>query len=291
MRSRGTSSRPSAGGWRVTACEPPFAVVRGIELTGAVVAITGASAGIGRASALAFARAGSRLALAARRVDRLEQLAAEVRGLGSEAIVMQTDVASASDVRRFVAAAVERWGRLDVMVNNAGYGVRGRVEETPVEDYRRLMEVNFLGTVHGTREALAVMRGQGRGVIINVSSIVGHRALAGGAAYAATKAAQVSLTESLRLELRGTGIAACSVHPIATDTEFSEVAERASAGRRGGPLGPKQSAEAVARAIVACARRPRPEVYPHRLSRAIVWLNALAPGLVERLIARATRPS
>ena len=122
------------------------------------------------------------------------------------------------------------------------------------------------------------------------SSIVGHRALAGGAAYAATKAAQVSVTESLRLELRGTEIAACSIHPVTTETEFAEVAARASAGRKGGPVGPRQSAEAVARAIVACARRPRPEVYPYRWSRAVVWLNALAPGLVDWLAAHATRP-
>jgi NADP-dependent 3-hydroxy acid dehydrogenase YdfG len=254
-----------------------------------VVAITGASAGIGWACAHAFAREGSRLALFARRVERLESLAAEIRARGSETLVMAADVANAADVRAFVTAAVERFGRLDVMVNNAGFGVRGRVEETPVEDYRRLMEVNYLGTVHGCQAALPVMRAQGRGVIINVSSIVGHRALAGGAAYAATKAAQVSLTESLRLELRGTGIAACSVHPVSTETEFAEVAARASAGRRGGPVGPRQSADAVARAIVGCARRPRPEVYPYPFSRAAVWLNALAPSLVDWIAARATR--
>ena len=264
--------------------------MKGVELRGAVVAITGASAGIGWASALAFARAGSRLALSARRYDRLEALAAEVHALGSEALVMAIDVADAADVQHFVAATVKRFGRLDVMVNNAGSGVRGRVEETPVDDYRRLMEVNYLGTVHGCQAALPVMRRQGRGVIINVSSIVGHRALAGGAAYAATKAAQVSVTESLRLELRGTEIAACSIHPVTTETEFAEVAARASAGRKGGPVGPRQSAEAVARAIVACARRPRPEVYPYRWSRAVVWLNALAPGLVDWIAARATRP-
>jgi len=263
--------------------------MKGVEPRGAVVAITGASAGIGRAAALAFAREGSRLALSARRLDRLEALAAEVHALGAEAMVMAMDVADPADVRRFVDATVARFGRLDVMVNNAGSGVRGRVEETPVEDYRRLMEVNYLGTVYGCQAVLPVMRRQGAGVIINVSSIVGHRALAGGAAYAATKSAQVSLTEALRLELRGTGIAACSIHPVSTETEFAEVAARASGGRKGGPVGPRQSAEAVALAIVDCARRPRPEVYPYRLSRAIVWLNALAPGLVDWIAARATR--
>ena len=252
-----------------------------------MVALTGASAGIGRAAALAFAREGSRLGLAARRLGRLEEVAAEVRALGADALAMELDVADERAVGRFVAAVVERFGRLDVIVNNAGSGVRGSVEETPVEDFRRLMEVNYLGTVHGCRAALPVMRRQGRGVIINVSSIVGHRALAGGAAYAASKAAQISLTESLRLELRGTAIAACSVHPVSTETEFAEVAARASAGRKGGPVGPMQSADAVARAIVACARRPRAEVYPYPLARSIVWLNALSPRLVDWLASRA----
>src|SRR5437879_5879342 len=117
-----------------------------VPLRAAVVAVTGASAGIGRECALAFAREGARVALAARRLDRLEALAGEVRALGAQALVVRTDVAEEADVRRFVAAAVERFGRLDVLVNNAGYGVRGRVEDTPIASYERLMRVNYLGT-------------------------------------------------------------------------------------------------------------------------------------------------
>jgi NADP-dependent 3-hydroxy acid dehydrogenase YdfG len=258
-------------------------------LRGAVVAVTGASAGIGRETALAFARAGARLGICARRSDRLRELAAEIAALGSEALVETVDVAREQEVAGFVSAVVARFGRLDVMVNNAGYGVRGRVEETPAEDYRRLMEVNYLGTVYGCRAAIPIMKRQGRGVIVNVSSIVGMRSLPGSAAYAATKAAQVSLTESLRVELAGSGVFACSVHPVGTVTEFGEVADRASPGRKGGALGPQQSAETVARAIVRCARRPRPEVYPYPLSRPLVWLNAVMPGLVDRVAARAAR--
>jgi NAD(P)-dependent dehydrogenase (short-subunit alcohol dehydrogenase family) len=261
------------------------------SLQGAVVAITGASAGIGREAALAFAREGARLSLCARREDRLREVAEAAGAMGSEVLVQVVDVAEEEQVRRFLEATVGRFGRLDVLVNNAGYGVRGRVEETPAQDYRRLMDVNYLGTVFGCRTAVPVMRRQGSGVIINVSSIVGHRALPGGAAYAATKAAQVSLTESLRGELAGSGVHACSVHPIGTSTEFAEVADRTSDGRTGGPVGPQQSALEVARAIVRCARRPRPEVYPHRLSRAIVWLNALSPGLVDRLAVWSARRS
>jgi NAD(P)-dependent dehydrogenase (short-subunit alcohol dehydrogenase family) len=260
-----------------------------VELRGAVAAVTGASAGIGRATALAFAREGARVAVCARRGDRLEALAGEIAALGSEALVQVVDVAREAEVAAFVDACLARFGRLDVLVNNAGYGVRGKVEETPAEDYRRLMEVNYLGTVHGCRAAIPVMRRQGRGVIVNVSSIVGLRALPGGGAYAATKAAQKILTESLRVELSGTGVSACSVHPIGTATEFGEVADRLSGPGQGGPIGPQQSAEAVARAIVACARRPRPEVYPYPPSRVLVWVNAVFPGIVDRVAARAAR--
>jgi NAD(P)-dependent dehydrogenase (short-subunit alcohol dehydrogenase family) len=213
-----------------------------------------------------------------------------VRAVGSECLVMAIDVGDAAEVRRFVDAVVQRFGRLDVLVNNAGYGIRGRVEEVPLEAWERIMRVNFLGTVYGCRAAVPVMRRQGSGVIVNVSSIVGHRSLPGGAAYSATKAAQISLTESLRVELRGSGVSACTVHPIGTTTEFAEVADRES-GAHQAPLGPQQTAAHVAETIVACALRPRPEVYPHRLSRVGVWLNAVAPGLVDRLAAWGARRS
>ena len=260
-------------------------------LQGTVVAITGASAGIGRECAMAFAREGARVSVCARRLERLETLAQAVGALGGEIFIMEVDVALEPSVQRFVEATVERFGRLDVLVNNAGYGVRGRVEEVPADDYERLMRVNYLGTVYGCRAAVPVMRRQGRGVIINVSSIVGHRSLPGGAAYAATKAAQISLTESLRVELRGTGVYASSIHPIGTESEFSDVASRQSGGKTAGALGPQQSAAHVAHAIVRCAKHPRPEVYPYPLSRALVWLNALAPSLLDWAGARAARKS
>src|SRR5262249_53584695 len=159
--------------------EPPMS-----PLQGAVVAVTGASAGIGRETALEFARQGARLSVCARRLERLEALAEAIRAVGSEGLVTAVDVAGREQVRRFVEGTVGRFGRLDVLVNNAGYGVRGRVEETPAEAYERLMRVNFMGTVYGCQAAIPILRRQGRGVIINVSSIVGHRAMPGGAAYA-----------------------------------------------------------------------------------------------------------
>jgi len=259
------------------------------SLQGAVVAITGASAGIGRAAALAFAREGARVAIGARRLDRLDEVAEAVRAFGTECLVMAIDVGDFDQVRRFVHGTVERFGRLDVLVNNAGYGVRGRVEDTPLPAYERLMRVNYLGTVYGCRFALPIMRRQGRGVILNVSSIVGHRSLPTGAAYAATKAAQISLTEALRVELRGTGVFASSVHPIGTETEFGEVADRESGSGTGGSIGPQQTADDVARCLVAAALNPQPEVYPYGFSRVLVWINAFAPGLLDWWAFRAAR--
>jgi short-subunit dehydrogenase len=254
-----------------------------VRVEGAVVAVTGASAGIGRACAVAFARAGARLAVAARRRERLDQLVSQIEAGGGQGIASAVDVAVEEDVFRFVRGVVASYGRLDVLVNNAGYGVHGRVEDTPADAFERLMRVNYLGTVHGCRAAVPIMRRQGAGIIVNVSSIVGHRALPCGAAYAATKAAQVSLTESLRVELRGSGVHACSVHPIGTVTEFHEVLTRESGGPGVGPMGPRQTAEQVARAILGCVRRPRAEVYPHLPSRLLVWLNAVAPGVTDWL--------
>ena len=254
-----------------------------MKLEGAVVAVTGASAGIGRECAVAFARAGSRLAVAARRRDRLDELVAQVEARGGQAIASAIDVGVEDEVHRFVRGVVAHYGRLDVLVNNAGYGVHGRVEDTPSHAFERLMRVNYLGTVHGCRAAVPIMKRQGAGVIVNVSSIVGHRAMPCGAAYAATKAAQVSLSESLRVELRGTGVHVCSVHPIGTVTEFHEVLSRESGGAGVGPMGPRQTAERVASAIVSCARRPRPEVYPYPPSRLVVWLNALSPSISDWL--------
>jgi NAD(P)-dependent dehydrogenase (short-subunit alcohol dehydrogenase family) len=262
------------------------------DLTGRVVAITGASSGIGRATALEFARAGCDVSACARRVDRLRELVREIESIGRRGLAVEADVDRESDVRRFVDETVRVFGRLDVMVNNAGYGVRGTVEQTPGADFEALMRTNYLGTVYGCQAALRHMRARGSGVVINVSSIVGFRSLPNGAAYAATKAAQISLTESLRVELDGTGIHAVSVHPIVTRTEFAEVARRKSGDRPGRPLGPSQSAEHVARRIVASARRPRAEVHPSAISRLLSVANAVSPALVDawaKGVARGAR--
>jgi uncharacterized protein len=250
-----------------------------------VVAITGASSGIGRATALRLARDGASIALCARRQDRLSEVAREIERAGGRALAMTLDVASESDMTTFVAAAVERFGRLDVMMCNAGYGRYGPIDEIAPDQMRRILDVNYLGTFLAARAALPQFRRQHSGHFVIISSIVGKRGVPYTAAYSATKFAQVGLAESLRAELAGTGIHVSVVFPISTETEFLDVTMRES-GFRSEAHGPRQTASAVADAIVRAIERPVAEVYPYRKARGLVILNAIAPGLTDRLVKR-----
>src|SRR4051812_37842562 len=169
--------------------------------TSRIIAITGASAGIGRAVALRQAREGASLAICARRRDRLDALAAEIDAAGGRALTFVGDVTNESDMAELVKRSIDRFQRLDVMICNAGFGVAGAIDEMPSEKMRQLLHVNYLGTYYAARAALAVFRRQGRGHLIIVSSIVGKRGVPYMAAYSATKFAQVGLAESLRSEL------------------------------------------------------------------------------------------
>lgn len=250
--------------------------------------ITGASAGIGAACARAFAREGLHVVLAARRRHRLEMLAHEIGTSGGSASVATADVASEADMEHLVDSTVAGHGRLDVMVCNAGIGYNGRLEDTPTDVMRRLMDVNFFGTFYATRAAVRAFRAAGRGHLFIVSSIVGRRGLPRGGAYAATKFAQVGLGESVRAELAGTSIHVTLVHPVSTDTEFRDATSR-NFGMEVSGAGPRQPPEAVARAMVRSLRRPRADVYPFRGSRVVAVMSALAPGLADRVAARFAR--
>lgn len=260
----------------------------GRDLRGKVAVITGASAGIGRATAEAFAQAGARVVLGARRRDRLEQVAEGIRASGGEALAVVTDVAVPDQVDALVGRAVAAYGSLDVLVANAGIGYFGRVEETPLDVVEQLWQVNVLGTLYGIRAALPVMRRQGRGHLIVVSSVSGKRGSPGSGPYAATKFAQVGLCEALRVELAGSGIAVSLICPVGTATEFFEAAA-AWGGLAMRPMGPVQTAETVAAAIIRCARRPRPEVIVYPPARLFVILNAFAPRLADALLRRFRR--
>jgi short-subunit dehydrogenase len=248
-----------------------------------VVAITGASAGIGRASALRLARQGASVVVSARRGDRLEALVTEIESGGGRAIGIVADVVRESDMEALVSEAVRQFGRLDVMICNAGFGVAGSIDAIPSAQMRRLMDVNYLGTYYAARAALPVFRRQASGHLVIVSSIVGKRGVPYMGPYAATKFAQVGLAECLRSELAGSGIHVTLVYPISTETEFFSVMVRES-GSATRASGPRQRVEQVADAIARAVERPVPEVYPYWKARGLVWLNALAPGFTDRVV-------
>ena len=253
-----------------------------------VVAITGASAGIGRATALRLARDGAAVVASARRQDRLEALVREIEAGGGSALALVADVTREEEMARLVRVSVERFGQLDVMICNAGFGVEGSADDVSPAHMRKLVEVNFLGTFYGARAALPVFRRQGYGHLLFVSSIVGKRGVPYMGAYSATKFAQVGLAECLRAELAGSNIHVSVVCPVSTDTEFTEVMLRES-GSASRARGPQQTADQVADAIARCIGHPVPEVYPYRKARALVLLNAIAPAFCDRFVKRFGR--
>jgi NAD(P)-dependent dehydrogenase (short-subunit alcohol dehydrogenase family) len=259
-----------------------------VRLRGRVAAITGASSGIGEACARAFAEAGIAVSLCARRADRLAALAADVTAAGGRALPVAADVAAEDDVRAFVTRTLATFGRLDIVVCNAGFGYHGGLEDTAPDVMARLLAVNFLGTFHAARAALPYFEQQGGGHLVIVSSIVGRRGLPGYEGYSASKFAQTGLAEALRARYAGTGIHVSSVYPVSTRTEFREAMARDYGTRLSGH-GPQQDAAQVARAILRCLERPRAEVYPYRWARALVWLSALAPGTTDRVVRRFAR--
>jgi short-subunit dehydrogenase len=251
-----------------------------------VVVVTGASSGIGRAAAVEFARRGATVAVAARRRAALEDVARQCERLGGRALVLPLDVTDAAAVEQAARQTVETFGRIDVWVNNAGVLLFGRTEEVPLESYRRVIETNFFGCLHGARAAIPYFREQGRGVLINVASVAGKIGLPYLSAYAASKFAVVGLSECLRQELLDAErIHVCTVLPASIDTPLLQQAGNYT-GRGVRPLGPIYHARQVARAIVRAARRPRREIIVGGAGRRVLALHALMPGFTERQVAR-----
>lgn len=226
-----------------------------------------------------------RLALLARREDRLDQVAAGVRAGGGEAEVVPGDVRRDEDLERLVTVATRRWGQLDVVIANAGFGVVAPVARTPPEEAREIFDVNVLGTVRAIRAAWPIFEQQRSGHVVIVSSSAAFHGLPANALYSATKAAQMNLAEGLRVEARAIGVEVSVVYPVVTETGFHAALRDHTGGRRGGAgvPSPRQTAEEVAEAIVKTIERPRFAVYPYRRARLLPWLEALSPTLTERI--------
>jgi NAD(P)-dependent dehydrogenase (short-subunit alcohol dehydrogenase family) len=254
------------------------------DLSNKVVVVTGASSGIGRATALAFAKAGANVVLAARREQALDDAAAECRTHGVEALAVPTDVRDRAAVQRLAEQAQERFGAVDAWVNNAGVTLMGRFEDAPEDLWREVLEVNFFGYVNGARAALPLLRAGG-GTLINVGSVNSRVGAPYASAYVASKFAVRGFAECLRDELRGEGVDVCTVMPASIDTPLFQHAAN-FAGRAVKPLRPVIRPERVAAAIVRCARRPRREVVVGLSGRQLIAFHDLALPLFERVMSR-----
>jgi NADP-dependent 3-hydroxy acid dehydrogenase YdfG len=192
------------------------------SIAGKVVVITGASSGLGEAAARHLTALGAKVALGARREERLLALVNEIERAGAEALAVATDVTRHADVERLVNAAVERFGHIDVIINNAGLMPHSLLERLKVQDWERMIDVNIKGVLYGIAAALPLMQRQKSGHIINVSSVAGHKVRPGSTVYAATKHAVRVITEGLRQEAKPWNIRATIISPGAVDTELPE---------------------------------------------------------------------
>lgn len=254
-----------------------------------VILITGASSGIGEATALACARAGMRVSLVARRGDKLQKLATQIAALGHKAHFFSADVRNRKDLRLACADCWSAFGRLDAVFANAGYGQIVNLLDMSDIDERAMFETNYFGTVNTLREAVPFMRktDQGLNHLLVCSSAASEIGLPTLGVYSATKAAQDSVAGALRAEMHDEGFSVTSVHPIGTKTDFMRVA--GDSENKNTPESLQQSPEKVAKHIVAALRRPRPEVWPSRLTRVGLALGTLCPRFASWAMRRHYR--
>lgn len=255
-----------------------------MELRGAVAVVTGASSGIGESTALLLARSGARVVLAARRLERLEALAERIAAHGGEALPVHCDVSLLADLDELVARTDEAYGRCDILVNNAGIPGAGPFRSLTAEQVERVVRVNVLGVMLGTRAFLPMLLEQRHGHVVNVASLAGRFATPGSAVYGATKHAVVAFGEALFYELKPLGILVTTVNPGFTRTEGfpqDDIPPRLVMRR-----------EHVAEVIVDVVRRGRaPEVSVPRALGAAQAFRVLTPPLYRWGVDRVTRRS
>lgn len=256
------------------------------EVTNKIVLITGASSGIGLAAAYAFAQAGAKVMLCARREDKLIKVCEDIRTKGGQADYKVVDISIEAQVKSLIEYTYQIYGRIDILVNNAGYGHFLAFSQTNSIDMHKIMDVNFFGTFYITQAVVPIMQKQGFGQIIMVSSVAAKRVFrATGGAYNTSKYAMQGYAEALRLELFNTPIKVSIICPVVTTTEFFDPAEKQT-GKKATLHGPIQTAEYVANAIVSLAKHPKSEIVMLKSVRLILVLNALFPALVDWIIYR-----
>ena len=265
-----------------------------MDIKNKVVIVTGASSGIGEATARAFGREGAKVVLAARRVDKLQILAQEIDSMntGAETLVIQADLSKLDDIQAMIAQTLEKFGRIDILVNNAGFGRLDWLENLdPIKDIQAQIELNVLGVIQTTRQVLAVMMEQRAGSIINMCSMAGLVATPTYTVYAASKHAVHGFSEALRREVKPWGIDVSLIYPGGVVTEFTQ---HAGIKRKTNAKTPKSmllTAEQVANAVVKLVKRPRRMLIIPWLWSVTVFMNRFLPGLVDyTTIKRFTIP-
>jgi NAD(P)-dependent dehydrogenase (short-subunit alcohol dehydrogenase family) len=248
------------------------------------VLVTGASSGIGREVALAFAGAGANVVLVARRAKVLAGVASEARKLGAKALVIPTDVTKPASVAACFTKAVKRFGQVDVVVNNAGVMIPSTVEETRDVDLQAMLDVNLFGAMHVMQQAMKVMRARGRGHIVNVASLAGRRGFSPLGGYCATKFALVGLTEALRLEVGGDDIHVALVMPGVVDTPLATSAQRDPLVKMSWPEQLNMPPSWVVQCIFLAIRFRLTEIAVPPGTALLEKLAALAPGTADSLL-------
>jgi short-subunit dehydrogenase len=258
---------------------------------GKVAFITGASSGIGAALARELAREGADLALLARRVDRLQVLSREVAALGRRALVLAGDVCRDGDLEQAVARTREEFGRLDLVVANAGFGVVGLVEKLSLDDYRRQFETNVFGVLRTIQATLEDLK-RSRGALVIVGSVSGYVSLAAGSAYSMSKAALRPLADSLRAELRPFGVSVTLISPGFVESEIRQVDNRGQYHPDAPDVVPRwlrMPAERAARQILRAVRNRRSEAVLTGHGKVLVFLQRHVPGLLGLLLRLGPR--
>jgi NAD(P)-dependent dehydrogenase (short-subunit alcohol dehydrogenase family) len=257
------------------------------RLAGKVAVITGASSGVGRAIARAFGAHGAKIALVARNPDGLEAAAREIRDLGGEALACPLDVADADAVERCADQVVDKWGRIDIWVNDAMVSVFSPLSEMTAQEFRRVTEVNYLGYVHGTMAALRHMRPRNAGVIIQIGSALAYRSIPLQSAYCASKAAIRGFTDSLRSELihDGSKVAVTMLQLPAVNTpQFDVVRNRLPEHPQ--PVPPIYQPEVIAKAAVHAALHPKREIWIGWSATKAIIGQRLIPGFLDKYLAK-----
>lgn len=262
------------------------------DLRDKVILISGASSGIGRATALACAWAGMDVSVCARRTGKLETVAKQVSDLNRRAHFFTGNVASAADMKQWVEEAYKVFGRVDAVYANAGYGFVCPAMEMSLDEQRAMFDVNYFGTVNLLHAALPYLATTDNGLkhMLICSSCLSEVGPPGSGVYAATKAAQDMLAQSMRAELAGEGFCVTSVHPVGTKTEFFEQAARQTAAEHAKRIEPPkmfmQSAEHVANRIVKALKKPKAEVWPMRTARLAAAVATALPGVTAWALRR-----